>query len=208
MHDSSRVLKLTTTGETSLSDILFGLQYPFQPLAVNLTVPLTMNFFFFLQFIYPRWSLVSIYSFNFTWCYTIRWRQTAFFFESIIIQSIRSTTLIQERKLLNKSLNHSFNRFVQTIWILFLSERHAWFRTVTVLFVWITKRHDRHPIKLLSFCMWKNKSFVQIRSTKPFGKIPRSGVQLLPLRFWSAHLWQRICALKVTITFFLLISSR
>ncbi len=51
-----------------------------------------------------------------------------------------------------------------------LGEARAWFGTVTVLFVWITKRHDRHPIKLLSFGMWKNKSFVQIRSTKPFGK--------------------------------------
>ncbi len=128
-------------------------------------------FFFFLQFIPQDGLLVSIYSFNFTWCYTIRWRQTAFFFESIIIQSIPSTT----HWFRNESYWTSLESFIQPICsnnlnTVPLGEAHAWFRTVTVLFVWITKRHNQHPIKLLSFCMWKNKSFVQIRSTKPFGK--------------------------------------
>ncbi len=151
-HDSSRVLNWQTHGRNvSLRYFEFGLQYPFQPLAVNLT-PLT--FFFFLQFLPQDGLLVSIYSFNFTWCYTIRWRQTAFFFESIIIQSIHSTTLIDTMKVIELIIQPICSNNLNTVP---LGEARAWFRTVTVLFVWITKRHDRHPIKLLSFCMWKNK---------------------------------------------------
>ncbi len=91
-----------------------------------------------------------------------------------------------------------------------LGEAHSWFRTVTVLFVWITKRHDRHPIKLLSFCMWKNKSFVQIRSTKPFGKNTQVRCPVADFHWDSEVL---ICGngsvlWKLQLPFCLLISSR